>query len=248
MMLNDTDFKFWLMKSQQGDETAKETLVKENLNLVRSVVSRFQNRGYEWDDLFQIGCIGLVKALERFDLSYETKFSTYAVPLIMGEIRRYIRDDHPIKVSRSVKELAYRIHQTQETMEKQFGREPTIGEVATEMKLEPSEVAAALEAIQPAISLFEQPFSADEHSLCFVEQLANHDLQEKRLLERLTLMDILARLPKPARQVIELRFFADYTQRETGERLGLSQVQVSRLEKNSLQMIRALVRNDKEKL
>ncbi|MBU2700992.1 RNA polymerase sporulation-specific sigma factor [Sporomusaceae bacterium BoRhaA] len=237
-MLHDEEFKTWLMKAQQGDEAAREFLLEQNFNLVRSIVHRFSNRGYEWDDLFQIGCIGLMKAIERFDLSYNTKFSTYAVPMIIGEIRRFIRDDNPVKVSRPVKELAYKIHRAQEKLQGIKGREPTIAEVAQMLKLDAADIVAALEAIQPVASIFELAFHDDNDSVTLLDQIRRSENQEGPLLDHLALTEILARLPKKERTIIELRFFEDKTQAEIASLIGLSQVQVSRLEKSTLKAIR----------
>jgi RNA polymerase sporulation-specific sigma factor len=237
-MLHDEEFKTWLMKAQQGDEAAREFLLEQNFNLVRSIVHRFSNRGYEWDDLFQIGCIGLMKAIERFDLSYNTKFSTYAVPMIIGEIRRFIRDDNPVKVSRPIKELAYKIHRTQEKLQGMKGREPTIAEVAQAMKIDAADIVAALEAIQPVASIFELAFHDDNDSVTLLDQIKRSENQEGPLLDHLALKEILARLPQKERTIIELRFFEDKTQAEIASLIGLSQVQVSRLEKSTLKAIR----------
>lgn len=240
-MLRDEEFKEWIIKAQTGDVEAREYLVEQNFNLVRSIVHRFNNRGYEWDDLFQIGCIGLMKAIERFDLSYATKFSTYAVPMVIGEIRRFIRDDNPIKVSRPIKELAYKIHRVQEKLQGVSGRDPTIAEVAQVMDLDPADIVAALEAIQPIVSIFDLAFHDDNDSITLLDQIKLNDRQEGQLLDRLALKEILARLPEKERRIIELRFFEDKTQSEIATLIGISQVQVSRIEKNTLKAIRQLL-------
>ncbi len=240
-MLRDEEFKEWIIKAQTGDVEAREFLVEQNFNLVRSIVHRFSNRGYEWDDLFQIGCIGLMKAIERFDLSYDTKFSTYAVPMIIGEIRRFIRDDNPIKVSRPVKELAYKIHRAQEKLQGVSGRDPTIAEVAQVMELDPADIVAALEAIQPIASIFDLAFHDDNDSITLLDQIKLNDSQEGQLLDHLALKEILARLPEKERSIIKLRFFQDKTQSEIATLIGISQVQVSRLEKSTLKVIRQLL-------
>ncbi|MDU2066456.1 MAG: SigB/SigF/SigG family RNA polymerase sigma factor [Sporomusaceae bacterium] len=241
-MLTDDVFKACLVQAQAGDERAKEILVKENLNLVHSIVRRFLGRGFEEEDLFQIGSIGLLKAIERFDLTYETKFSTYAVPLILGEIRRFIRDDHPIKVSRSVKELSYQIRLEQENWQKRTGREPSLLELAEVMNLAAPEVAAALTAVQPPVSLFDPIFSADETQPVLLERLKGVE-EEKNLIERLNLQQMLERLSEKERQIIKLRFFDDLTQADVASLLQLSQVQVSRLEKKALIFLRQLAAN-----
>ncbi|CQR74085.1 RNA polymerase sigma-F factor [Sporomusa ovata DSM 2662] len=245
-MLKEEEFKELLTKAQSADiavsDQAKERILETNLNLVRSIVHRFTNRGYEWDDLFQIGCIGLLKAIERFDLGFNVKFSTYAVPMIIGEIRRYIRDDNPVKVSRPLKELAFRVHKTQEKLQGNLGREPTITEIAKELSLAPQEIVSALEAVQPQVSLYEQTFQSDGgDAIHLLDQLALVDGQDSGYFDKLALREVLTRLPVKERTVIYLRFFADKTQAEIATTIGLSQVQVSRIEKQALKIIRKLL-------
>lgn len=237
-MLGNDEIKTLLYEAQAGDQRAKETILENNLNLVRSVVHRFTNRGYEWDDLFQIGCIGLIKAIERFDMKFGVQFSTYAVPMIIGEIRRFMRDDNPVKVSRPVKELAYRVHRTQEKLQGVLGREPTITEVAADLILAPQEIVAALEAIQSPSSLYANAFHNDGDSVLLLDQIKYCDGQDGVYFERLALKEVLSRLPEKERIVIHLRFFEDKTQAEIGVVIGLSQVQVSRIEKHALKLIR----------
>jgi len=237
-MLPDEDFKELLKKSQAGDQAATECIVENNLSLVKSVVHRFLNRGYEWDDLFQIGCIGLIKAIERFDTNYNVKFSTYAVPMIIGEIRRFIRDDNPLKVSRSVKELAYKVYRVQERLQGILGREPTLNEVAEELALAPQEIVAALEAAQPPASLYNQTFHNEGEPIHRLDQIKVDDGEDTVNLDNIALREVVARLPLKLRTIIELRFFQDKTQAEIAAQLGLSQVQISRLEKQALKLIR----------
>ncbi len=246
-MLKDEEFKELLCKAQSADpierEEAKERILESNLNLVRSIIHRFTNRGYEWDDLFQIGSIGLLKAIERFDLNFSVKFSTYAVPMIIGEIRRFIRDDNPVKVSRPLKELAYRVHKTQERLHGSLGREPTITEIAKELSLAPQEIVSALEAVQPQVSLYEQAFQGSDggDTIHLLDQIMLSDGQDNAYFDKLALKEVLARLPVKERTVIYLRFFADKTQAEIAVLIGLSQVQVSRIEKQALKIIRELL-------
>ncbi|CVK17520.1 SigB/SigF/SigG family RNA polymerase sigma factor [Sporomusa sphaeroides] len=246
-MLKDEEFKELLCKAQSTDpavrEEAKERILENNLNLVRSIVHRFTNRGYEWDDLFQIGSIGLLKAIERFDLNFSVKFSTYAVPMIIGEIRRFIRDDNPVKVSRPLKELAYRVHKTQEKLQGSLGREPTITEIAKELSLAPQEIVSALEAVQPQVSLYEQAFPGSDggDAIHLLDQIMLPEGQDSAYFDKLALKEVLARLPVKERTVIYLRFFADKTQAEIAVIIGLSQVQVSRIEKHALKIIRELL-------
>jgi RNA polymerase sporulation-specific sigma factor len=237
-MLGDEDIGGLLVKAQTGDQHAKELLIERNLNLVRSIVHRFTGRGYEWDDLFQIGCIGLIKAIERFDAGFSVKFSTYAVPMIIGEIRRFIRDDSPVKVSRPLKELAYKVHKFQEKLQGSLGREPTIGEVAEEMALSPQDVALALEAVQPLASLFDQTFFEDGDPISRMDQIGCDPGHDVAAIDNLALREILSRLPLRERLIIQLRFFEDKTQSEIARQIGLSQVQVSRIEKQALRLIK----------
>lgn len=237
-MLGDEELRELVTKAQAGDQQAKETILESNLNLVRSIVHRFTNRGYEWDDLFQIGCIGLIKAIERFDLNFSVKFSTYAVPMIIGEIRRFMRDDNPIKVSRPVKELAYKVHKTQEKLHGTLGREPTIGEISKELALAPQEIVSALEAMQPTASLYDQAFHDSGDQVLLLDQIKCNDGQDNAYFEKLALQEVLSRLPEKERTVINLRFFEDKTQSEIARMIGLSQVQVSRIEKAALKLIR----------
>lgn len=237
-MHGDEEIGVLLSQARQGSSDAKEQLIERNLNLVRSIVHRFTGRGYEWDDLFQIGCIGLIKAIERFDPSFSVRFSTYAVPMIIGEIRRYIRDDSPVKVSRPLKELAYRVHRAQEKLQGSLGREPTIGEVAEELALSPQEIAEALEAAQPIASLYDQTHFEDGDPLHRMDQIGCDPGHDVAAIDNIALKEILSRLPPRERMVIQLRFFEDKTQTEIARLIGLSQVQVSRIEKQALRLIK----------
>lgn len=236
-MLADEELLRLIEQAQQGDRAAKDRILENNLNLVRSIVYRFLNRGYEWDDLFQIGSIGLMKAIERFDAKFGVKFSTYAVPMIIGEIRRFMRDDNPIKVSRPLKELAYRVHKSQEKLQGLMGREPTIHEVAEDLQIAPQEIVAALEAVQPTASLYESAFREDGDKVLLLDQIKYCE-QDNSFFDNLVLKEVLSRLPVKERRVIEMRFFEDRTQAEIASLIGLSQVQVSRIEKQALRLIR----------
>lgn len=240
-MLEDDEFKVLIQEAQSGDTLAKEYLLKENINLVRSIVHRFTNRGYEWDDLFQIGCIGLMKSIERFDLNFSVRFSTYAVPMIIGEIRRFMRDDNPIKVSRPVKDIAYKVHKTQETLHGLLGREPTISEIAKKIELAPQEIVAALEAMQPIVSLYEPTTNDSGDQLLLLDQIKTNETIENTHLEKIALKEVLDKLPEKERNVILMRFYQDKTQAEIARKIGLSQVQVSRIEKQALKKIKMLL-------
>lgn len=237
-MLSDQEVKSLIVKAQSGDDVAKEYILQENLNLVRSVAHRFTNRGYEWDDLFQIGCIGLIKAVQRFDLNFSVRFSTYAVPMIIGEIRRFIRDDNPIKVSRPVKDVAYKVHRMQEALQGELGREPTVQEVAEKVAMAPQEVVAALEAVQPVISIYEPAVNDGTDQFLLLDQLKSNESAENSQIEKLALQEVLKKLSAKERNVIMLRFYDDKTQGEIAKKIGLSQVQVSRIEKQALKKIR----------
>jgi RNA polymerase sporulation-specific sigma factor len=233
---NDEEVKQLILQSQAGDETAREKLVVSNQRLVWSVVQRFLNRGYEAEDLFQIGCIGLMKAIDKFDLQYDVKFSTYAVPMIIGEIQRFLRDDSTVKISRSLKETARQIRHMRDELAKRLGRQPHINELAKELGMEPAEIVFAQEAMRAPASIHETVFENDGDPILLMDQIAEDS--EERWFDRLALNDALSRLPERERLIVFLRFFRDKTQAEVAEVLGISQVQVSRLEKKILQTIR----------
>lgn len=234
--LDDAEVKRLIALSQSGDALARETLVNCNIRLVWSVVQRFLNRGYEAEDLFQIGCIGLLKSVDKFDLSYDVKFSTYAVPMIIGEIQRFLRDDGTLKVSRSLKELANKIRKTKDELSKRNGRLPTITEVANELQISPEDVVFAQEANKPLSSIHETVFENDGDPITLMDQIAD-DGQDK-WFEKLALNEAIGSLSERERLIVYLRYFRDQTQSEVASRLGISQVQVSRLEKKILQSIK----------
>lgn len=236
-MLSNEKIMDLITQVQSGDIGAKEVLLTENLNLVRSIVHRFTNRGYEWDDLFQIGCMGMVKAIERFDLSFNVKFSTYAVPMIIGEIRRFIRDDNPIKVSRPIKDIAYKVHKVQEFLRGSLGHEPTIQEIAEKSELSTQEIISALDAMQPIVSLYEATTNNSGDQLLLLDQIASTN-DEIDCLEKITLNEVIDRLSEKERYVIRMRFYEDKTQSEIANQIGLSQVQISRIEKQALKKIK----------
>lgn len=234
--LSDEEVRELIARSQQGDAEARERLVNSNIRLVWSVVQRFLNRGYEADDLFQIGCIGLLKAVDKFDLSYDVKFSTYAVPMIIGEIKRFLRDDGSVKVSRSMKELANRIRSVRDELTKQYGRQPTVSDIAQVLSITPEEVVLAQEANRAPASIHETVFENDSDPILLMDQIA--DDTHEQWFDRIVLREAIERLSERERLIVYLRYFRDQTQSEVAERLGISQVQVSRLEKKILQTIR----------
>ncbi|CAJ1002918.1 MULTISPECIES: RNA polymerase sporulation sigma factor SigF [Bacillales] len=234
--LTNDQVKELIAKSQKGDAEARELLVNSNIRLVWSVVQRFINRGYEADDLFQIGCIGLLKAVDKFDLAYDVKFSTYAVPMIIGEIQRFLRDDGTVKVSRSLKETANKVRRAKDELYKTYGRAPTISEVAEAVGITPEEVVLAQEASRAPSSIHETVFENDGDPITLIDQIADEGVN--RWFEKIALKDAISRLNEREQLIVYLRYYKDQTQSEVAERLGISQVQVSRLEKRILQTIR----------
>lgn len=234
--LTNDQVKDLIAKSQAGDSDARELLVNSNIRLVWSVVQRFINRGYEADDLFQIGCIGLLKAVDKFDLTYDVRFSTYAVPMIIGEIQRFLRDDGTVKVSRSLKETANKVRRAKDELYKQFGRAPTIAEVAEAVGITPEEVVFAQEASRTPSSIHETVFENDGDPITLIDQIADEGVN--KWFETIALKDAISRLTEREQLIVYLRYYKDQTQSEVAERLGISQVQVSRLEKRILQTIK----------
>lgn len=227
-----------IQKSHEGDKEARARLVEENTGLVWCVVKRFYNRGVEMEDLFQVGTIGLLKAIDKFDLNYDVKFSTYAVPMIAGEIKRFLRDDGMIKVSRSLKELSYKAYLCREKLQERFGREPSVTELAGELGVEPEELMAALDASSEVESLHKPIYQSDGQEVSLMDRLPWRAEPEEEVLDHLLLKELLGGLEKEERQLIYLRYFADRTQAQAGKELGISQVQVSRLEKKILKSMR----------
>lgn len=234
--LDDTEVKRLIALSQSGDHAARDRLVNCNIRLVWSVVQRFMNRGYEPEDLFQIGCIGLLKSVDKFDLSYDVKFSTYAVPMIIGEIQRFLRDDGTLKVSRSLKEMANKVRKKKDELSKRLNRLPTIKEVAEELGVTPEDVVFAQEANKPPASIHETVFENDGDPITLMDQIA--DESQERWFDKMALHEAIDGLSDRERLIVYLRYYRDQTQSEVALRLGISQVQVSRLEKKILQSIR----------
>ena len=229
-----------IKKSHDGDKEARERLVEENVGRVWCVVKRFYGRGTDAEDLFQIGSIGLLKAIDKFDLSYEVKFSTYAVPMISGEIKRVLRDDGMIKVSRSLKELSYKIFQAREALTASLGREPTLEELAVTMDVDKEEIVQAMEAGGEVESLYKPIHQKEGNEIRLVDKLEEKERKEEKILDHMLLAQLLETLDKEERQLIYLRYFADETQSQVGKKLGISQVQVSRMEKRIIENLRRL--------
>lgn len=229
-----------LLRAKNGDKEAGELLVEENLGLVGSVVKRFENRGYERDDLFQIGAIGLMKAIEKFDFSYEVRFSTYAVPLVTGEIRRFLRDDGMMKVSRSIKESGWRVKRSREKLEQKLGRSVTLQELADDTGLSEEEIALAIDASEEVTSIYQTVYQSDGSELYLVDRVADEAPQEEQLLNRLTVQQLLEMLEPKEQQLIKLRYFEGRTQSVVADAMGMTQVQVSRMEKKILRKMRLM--------
>lgn len=227
-----------IQRSHEGDEEARTQIVEENVGLVWCVVRRFTGRGTEAEDLFQIGTIGLLKAIDKFDLSYDVKFSTYAVPMISGEIKRFLRDDGMIKVSRSLKELSYKAYQTQEILGRLLGREATVTELAAYLEVTPEELTMAMDACTDVESLQRPVYKKEGQEMSLMEKVGKEDGAEEKVIDHLLIRELLTTLDKQERRLIYLRYFAEKTQVQTGKELGISQVQVSRMEKKILKNLR----------
>jgi RNA polymerase sigma-F factor len=225
-------------KSHQGDKVARNTLVEENLGLIWSILKRFQGRGHDLEDLFQIGSIGLMKAIDKFDASFDVKFSTYAVPMITGEIKRFLRDDGIIKVSRTLKETAYKAYTTRETLEKKMGREPTLEEISAEIGATKEELALALESGSEIESLQKTIYQSDGNAIVLMDKLIEKRNKNEDLVNHIVLGEVLETLNEKEKEIIRMRYFEDKTQTEIAKKMGISQVQVSRLEKKILLNIR----------
>ena len=227
-----------IMKSQQGDKEARDTIFEENAGLVYSVAKRFLGRGVEMEDLVQIGSIGLLKAIDHFDRSYDVRFSTYAVPMILGEIRRYLRDDGILKVSRSLKENCVRIYSAREKLEKELGREPVLEEIAAAAELSVEEALISLESGAEVESLHKIIYQGDGNDISLMDRLQEKENGQDLALNRIFLDEILQKLKVKERQLIYMRYFKDMTQTEIAAELGISQVQVSRMEKRILKQLK----------
>lgn len=225
-------------KAHQGDSDARALLVEENVGLVWCIVRRYSGRGTEAEDLFQIGSIGLLKAIDKFDLTYDVRFSTYAVPMISGEIRRFLRDDGMLKVSRSLKEISYKACQAKEEFAKKYNREPTIQELSEVSGIAKEELVEAMEASAEVESLHRPVYKKDGSEVELLEKLEKEEKTEEKIIDQMFLYSLLEKLGKEERQLIYLRYFENKTQSETGKRLGMSQVQVSRLEKKILKRMK----------
>ena len=227
---------------EKGDKDARETFIQGNLRLVLSIIQRFNSSSENVDDLFQIGCIGLIKALDNFNRTLGVKFSTYAVPMIIGEIRRYLRDNNSIRVSRSLRDIAYKAIYAKEHLTKTNQKEPTLCEIASEIGVDAESITVALDAIQSPVSLYEPVFTDSGDTLYVMDQISDKKNREENWVEEITPNEAIKRLPDREKNIIDLRFFKGRTQMEVAEEVGISQAQVSRLEKNALKSMRNYLR------
>ncbi|MBD8979942.1 MAG: RNA polymerase sporulation sigma factor SigG [Clostridiales bacterium] len=236
-VLKESEKNELLKKARAGDSKAREELIKGNLRLVLSVVQRFQNRGESMDDLFQVGVIGLIKAIDNFNLDLDVRFSTYAVPMCIGEIRRYLRDDNPVRVSRSMRDTAYKAMQVKEQLINANGKEPTIEEIAEKLEMKKSDVVLALEAIVDPVSLYEPVYNDGGDTIYIMDQVGDNST-DKDWVDEISIKDELNNLDPRERTIMYLRFMQGKTQMEVAKEVGISQAQVSRLEKNALKRIK----------
>lgn len=240
-VLSPEETQSLLRSSRSGDAAARDKLIEGNLRLVLSVIQRFSGRGENPDDLFQVGCIGLIKAIANFDPEKQVKFSTYGVPMIAGEIRRYLRDNSAIRVSRSIRDLAYRVLQCKEALTASLGREPTLEEIAQSLALPRQEVAQALDAVCAPVSLYDSVYTDGGDPLTVMDQVQDTKNTEPNWMERITLRNAYGKLSPREKEILSLRFYSGQTQMEVARRLGISQAQVSRLEKGAISAMRRSV-------
>lgn len=232
--LSKEEKKILFERIQKGDMAAREEFIRGNLRLVLSVIKRFNNRGENVDDLFQVGCIGLIKSIDNFDVTQNVQFSTYAVPMIIGEIRRYLRDNNSIRVSRSLRDIAYKALQVKERLTNKNSKEPTIAEIAKELELPKEDIVFALDAIQDPVSLYEPVYQDGGDAIFVMDQVKDEKSQDEKWLEEISLKQAMEHLNERERHILGLRFFEGKTQMEVAQEIGISQAQVSRLEKSAL--------------
>jgi RNA polymerase sporulation-specific sigma factor len=240
-VLKNDEMRELLIKMRKGDNEARDKFIKGNLRLVLSVIQRFNNRGEYVDDLFQVGCIGLIKAIDNFDLSQNVRFSTYAVPMIIGEIRRYLRDNNSIRVSRSLRDIAYKALQVRDRLISKNNKEPNISEIAKELKIAREDIVFALDAIQDPISLFEPIYHDGGDAIFVMDQISDTKNQDENWLQGIAIREALRKLNDREKLILTMRFFDGRTQMEVAEEIGISQAQVSRLEKTALKHMRKYV-------
>ena len=237
-VLKNEETRALLLKAKEGDQQAREELISGYLRLVLSVIQRFSNRGENADDLFQVGCIGLMKAIDNFNTDLDVKFSTYGVPMIIGEIRRYLRDNSTMRVSRAMRDTAYKVLQAKEAYIAQHQKEPTVEEIANILDIKREEVVFALDAILEPVSLYEPVYSDSGDTICVMDQVRDSKNTDEMWLERIALKEAVSHLSEREKKILSMRFFQGKTQMEVSAEIGISQAQVSRLEKNALRQIR----------
>ncbi|MCI8912795.1 MAG: RNA polymerase sporulation sigma factor SigG [Lawsonibacter sp.] len=237
-VLKSSETQALLLKAKAGDTQAREELIAGNLRLVLSVIQRFANRGENADDLFQVGCIGLIKAIDNFNTDLDVKFSTYGVPMIVGEIRRYLRDNSTMRVSRAMRDTAYKVLQAKEAYMAQHQKEPSIDEIAKILEIKREDVVFALDAILEPVSLYEPVYSDSGDTICVMDQVKDNKNNDEMWVERIALKEAVGHLTERERKILSMRFFQGKTQMEVSAEIGISQAQVSRLEKNALRQIR----------
>ena len=236
-ILPEKEKQILLKEAKNGNSRAREDLINGNLRLVLSVIQRFTNRGENLDDLFQVGCIGLIKAIDNFDTSHDVRFSTYAVPMIIGEVRRYLRDNNPIRVSRSLRDTAYHAMQIKERISNEKGYEPTVEEIAKEMNIKKEEVVIALEAVVDPVSFYEPVYSNGGDTIFLMDQIGSNET-DVDWVDEIVLKEAIKELPEREKKILSMRFMRGMTQTEVANEIGISQAQVSRLEKNALDSIK----------
>lgn len=224
-----------IIEAQNGNKEILATLIEQNNGLIWSIVKRFKDRGYELEDLYQIGTIGFIKSIKRFDTGFDVKLSTYAVPYILGEIKRFIRDDGSVKVSRSIKELAGKIRDIQARHLREYGEEICINEIAKELKISKEEIAVALDSLNPVVSIYEDTYSNDESGISVIDKISNDVDESEQIANRLSIRELIENLNDRDKQIIMLRYYKNKTQMQVAKILGISQVQVSRIEKKILE-------------
>ena len=237
-VLKSSETQALLLRAKAGDMRAREELISGNLRLVLSVIQRFSNRGENADDLFQVGCIGLIKAIDNFNTDLDVKFSTYGVPMIVGEIRRYLRDNSAIRVSRAMRDTAYKVLQAKEAYMAQHQKEPSVDEIAKILDIKREDVVTALDAILEPVSLYEPVYSDSGDTICVMDQVKDNKNNDEMWVERIALKEAVGHLTERERKILSMRFFQGKTQMEVSAEIGISQAQVSRLEKNALRQIR----------
>ena len=237
-VLKNEETRALLLRAKEGDQQAREELISGNLRLVLSVIQRFSNRGENADDLFQVGCIGLMKAIDNFNTDLDVKFSTYGVPMIIGEIRRYLRDNSTMRVSRAMRDTAYKVLQAKEAYIAQHQKEPTVEEIANILDIKREEVVFALDAILEPVSLYEPVYSDSGDTICVMDQVRDSKNTDEMWLERIALKEAVSHLSEREKKILSMRFFQGKPQMEVSAEIGISQAQVSRLEKNALRQIR----------